>query len=106
MTSGFSPVPLIGTGPNLLSDIQAWIVSDPLRALVAAFGGGELLTEQADRDLGERIAVMDAFTDRWDTRRGRERNLADELPMTAAQADLVLDAALALGLYTTRAPLR
>lgn len=97
----FAPVPLVGASSDLGSDIIAWVSSEPLRALIREFGGDPDIVTVA---LGPALAELDAFTDRWDTRNGRERNLAGELELTESQADLVLAAADALGLCSVRLP--
>jgi hypothetical protein len=90
----FSQVPAIGSGASLRGDIERWLDSAPLRELVRAFGGG------VDGRLGlsARLAWLDAFTERWDTRQGRERNQAGELDLTAEQRELAKPAGDALGL--------
>jgi hypothetical protein len=77
--------------------------SEPLRELVAAFGGDAALF---DGDLPDVLARLDAFSDRWDTRRGAERNLATSLNLTEGQEDLVFSAADALGLRSPAPPRR
>ncbi|HEV2640318.1 MAG TPA: hypothetical protein VGX23_34615 [Actinocrinis sp.] len=103
----FAPVPPIGAGGNLLAEIDAWLTSEALRALVQAFGGDPDLPT-ADRtgriappdrrDLLTRIDRLYAFTDRWDVRQGRERNLVGDLELTPSQRDLAKSAGEALGL--------
>lgn len=102
--SRFEPVPLVGSGPDLSADISAWVSSEPLRALVTAFGGNSDLVSVTPATLSRALADLDTFTDRWDTRNGRERNLAAELELTDAQRTLALDAADALGLCSVRPP--
>ncbi len=75
----FAPVPIVGSGPDLMSDIAAWSASPPLRGLVAAFGGGDDLF---DGDPAARLERLDRFSDQWDTRRGAERNLAKHRPIS------------------------
>ena len=94
----FTRLPLIGTSGDLRADVQEWLASRPLAALVGLFGGDP--GDYADRrvPLADRLAELDLFTEQWDTRQGRERNLAAELDLTPAQSGLVIDAANALGL--------
>ncbi|MGW2081925.1 hypothetical protein ACWCOW_34255 [Streptomyces sp. NPDC001939] len=84
--------------------MDAWLASAPVRALVEAFARTsddrnllEALTA-AKGEPSDRLAELDTFTDRWDTRQGLERNQAAELPLTAEQQELVLAAGTALGL--------
>lgn len=104
MGTHFDQVPLVETGLDPAGDIDGWLASVPVHALVEAFSTTEQDHELArdlaaeKGDVGERLARLDAFTDRWDTRKGRERNQADELPMRAEQEELVLAAAEALGM--------
>lgn len=104
MGTRFEQVPLVGTGLDPAGDIDGWLASVPVHALVEAFSSTgqdlELARDLAAEkgDVAERLARLDAFTDRWDTRRGRERNQADELPMRPDQEELVTAAAEALGM--------
>jgi len=102
--SRFAPVPLVGTSSDLRADIIAWVSSEPLRALIKEFGGDPDIVTAASATLGSILAELDVFTDRWDTRNGRERNLAGELELTEGQVDLVVRAADALGLRSARLP--
>ncbi|RVU29002.1 hypothetical protein EOT10_03955 [Streptomyces antnestii] len=84
--------------------MDAWLASRPVHALVESFAGTsddwsllEALAA-AKGTTSDRLAALDAFTDRWDTRQGLERNQAGELPLTAEQQELVFAAATALGL--------
>ena len=102
MTNGsasprFRRLPVIGSGDgHLRTQIEAWLASEPLAVLIREFDGDP--AAYATLPLRERLAALDTFTERWDTRRGRERNQAGELDLTARRADLVVDAANALGL--------
>ena len=89
---------MIGSGGDerLRDGVEAWLASEPFTVLVRAFDGDP--AAYASLPLRERLAALDTFTERWDTRRGRERNQAGELELTERRADLVIDAANALGL--------
>jgi hypothetical protein len=100
----FGPVRAVGQGDDLPSDIEAWISSPPLRALIAAFGATQD-DPPRDVDLGARLAWLDAFTERWDTRQGKERDQAEELPLTSEQDALVIQAATTLGFRKCSSPL-
>ncbi|MEV0679849.1 hypothetical protein AB0I60_25310 [Actinosynnema sp. NPDC050436] len=115
MEHNFAPVDQVGTSPDTTSDLAAWIASAPLAALVTEFGGGpgDLAAEDlaaGDVSLADRFAALDRFSDRWDTRVdpttgvARERNQADELPLTDSQVDLVLAAADAFGMREVHKP--
>lgn len=92
----FARVPAIGAGADLHAEIDGWLGSEPLRELVQAFGGGpEVL---ADGALADRLDRLDTFSQRWDARQGRERNLAADLDLTAGQRELAISAGEALGL--------
>ena len=94
----FRRQPLIGASGDLAADTEAWLAAEPLSVLVARFGGDPADYRPAAGSLGTRLARLDAFTERWDTRQGRERNLAAELELSPEQESLVIDAANALGL--------
>ncbi|MFJ3416209.1 hypothetical protein ACIPN8_07680 [Streptomyces sp. NPDC086082] len=104
MGAYFDQVPLVGTGLDSAADIGGWLTSAPVHALVEAFAEdaedrelvGDLMAEKGD--VAERLARLDVFTDRWDTRQGLERNQAAELPLSPDQEELALVAAEALGM--------
>ena len=103
----FDPVPDVGAQSDLRAGIAQWIASPPVRALVQAFAAADEVWEpffDARIELGRRLAELEAFTARWDTRGGRERNLAGDLALTARQSALALSAAEALGLRNPGAP--
>ena len=78
--------------------IAAWVKSDALSALAEAFGG---IPE--DGSLASRLAWLDNFSEqKWDYRKGQERNLAHSEDFDSATEDLILAAADALGLMTGR----
>ena len=95
---GFERQPLIGASGDLAADTRAWLACEPLAALVAQFGGDPGVYRDPAVPLATRLARLDAFTERWDTRQGLERNLAAELELSPAQEALIVDAANALGL--------
>lgn len=93
--------PLPGVGPDLQADLESWF-HDPVWArLVEGFGGDP---RELPADLEERMAWLDAFSDRWDLRRGRERDQAGELPLTDAQRTTVSDAADRFGMRSAHPP--
>ncbi len=107
-TASFKKTQMLRPGPGLLDQIAGWCAGPPIARLLESFGDPEQnlseLLLSAKTDLPGYLARLDAFTDRWDTRQGRERNAADELPMTLAQTKLVLSAARALGLRDPGSP--
>jgi len=94
----FRRQPLIGSSGDLAGDTEAWLASEPLAALVTEFGGGPDHYIRPEIPLAARLSALDTFTERWDTRRGLERNLAPELDLSEKQQSLVIDASNALGL--------
>jgi len=96
--AAFARLPLIGASGDPRADIEDWLGSAPLAALVELFGGDP--ADYADRraPLADRLAKLDLFTEQWDTRQGLERNLAAELDLTPRHSELVIAAANALGL--------
>jgi hypothetical protein len=100
----FEQVPLVGSGTDPVTDIDHWLAAEPVHQLVSAFAANstdqqlasDLATGHGSAD--DRLKRLDTFTDRWDTRRGLERNQAPELPLTPEQDKLVLAAAHALGI--------
>ncbi|HET9167792.1 MAG TPA: hypothetical protein VFN97_00105 [Actinospica sp.] len=95
---GFERHPLIGSSGDLTADTESWLASDPLAALITEFGGDPARYLDRDVPLTARLAALDEFTRRWDTRQGLERNLATELDLTDRQQRLVIDASNSLGL--------
>ncbi len=104
MRRDFEQVPLVGTGTSTAADVAVWLASPPVHALVAAFAASEADRALAQDLRGEhgsltrRLARLDAFSDRWDTRQGQERSEAPDLALTRQQGRLVLAAAEALGM--------
>ncbi|MEU3253375.1 hypothetical protein [Streptomyces sp. NPDC006997] len=107
MTSSFPRPALPGSGKDLLSDIDAYLDSDAMRALVDAFGGDAAELAGTPDTLLERVDRLFAFTGSVNTRLAdEERHQAGELPMTPEQAATTLAAATALGLRDTPSPRR
>ncbi|MDQ1747774.1 MAG: hypothetical protein QOD07_2037 [Frankiaceae bacterium] len=100
--AAYLAVPAIGGGTSLEDDIREWTSSQPLRDLVEDFGGDSRICTRDD--LFERLRLLDEFSDRWDTRKGQERNLADQLDLTPGQSVRIIAAADALGLVESRPP--
>jgi hypothetical protein len=97
----FPDAPLPGDTPDIRSDVSGWARSLAMTALVAAFDGD---AESAPADAEGRLAWLDGFSDRWDTRQGRERDLAAELDLDEKQRETVHAAADALGFRHVRPP--
>jgi hypothetical protein len=86
------PVPSERT--QIAAAIAAWVRSPALAVLVEEFGGSV-----GDGDLAETLDELERFSaERWDFRRGRERNLVVAPQFTTATERVVLAAARALGL--------
>ena len=100
----YGAVPMVGTAADTVSDIARWLTSDPLHDLVDVFGGELGWLEGPIETLADRLLKLDAFTERWDARQGKERNEADELDLTPQQVEVTLAAAVALGHAGIRAP--
>jgi hypothetical protein len=104
MSNKFEQVSLVGSGADPAADLNAWLASQPVSALVEAFAADDddrlfhADLAAAKGSVTERLTRLDAFTDRWDTRQGRERNQAAELALTIGQENLVFAAADALGM--------
>ncbi|MFC4017616.1 hypothetical protein ACFOW4_06625 [Micromonospora sp. GCM10011542] len=93
-----------GAGPTaaLVAGIAGWIGADPLRRLVARFGG-----TWPNADLADTLWFLDEFSARhWDFRGGRERPDAREPDLDPGTAELVRAAATALGLVRPVPPTR
>ena len=101
--TAYSRVPQIGAGDDLVGDVTAWVDSAPLRDLVRAFGG-DAKEMYAGADVAAWLTRLDAFSDRWDSRAGVERNLAKPLKLNEQQITLVAAAADALGLAAGQPP--
>jgi hypothetical protein len=72
-----------------------------LTELAAAFHAD---LQEAPRSTADRLAWLDAVSDRWDTREGRERNQAGELDLSPHQIEVTLAAADALGMRVAAPP--
>jgi hypothetical protein len=87
-------------GVDLAAAIDRWTHAPALIELVAEFGGST--PEGLDR--GGMLAWLDEFSERWDYRRGRERNLVSAPQFDPLREKLVLAATRALGLQDPLAP--
>jgi hypothetical protein len=85
---------------DLPTQIQRWIDSEALRRLVAEFGG----QPDVRLELDARFEWLDDFSNAWDFRSGRERNLVEKATFSAGVEQLVEAAADALGLQDTAPP--
>lgn len=107
MPSKWPPVPLprreVGEHPkHLAAQVDTWLQSEPLHALVSEFGG-----DAGDRHGADLADFLDHFAaDTWDFRGGRERNLAREADLSKDREALAVEAADSLGLVGTRRPSR
>ncbi|MEU7587641.1 hypothetical protein AB0A95_15225 [Micromonospora sp. NPDC049230] len=97
------PVPLpVGAPGDPAAGVARWVGADPIRGLVARFGGA-----WPDGELTEVLRFLDEFSARhWDFRGGRERPEAREPDLDPDTAELVLAAAAALGLVRPLLPTR
>lgn len=109
---------LLPSAPRLTADadvsatIDAWTTAPALRALVEGFGAR--LPDPA-LPVGERLALLDGISERWDYRQQAkdrdatstgERNVAVDPTLTREQARLVEAASVALGLQEILPPAR
>jgi hypothetical protein len=85
---------------DLVTEIDRWISSEPINELVDAFGGA---VADAD-DVRTRLEQLAMFSERWDFRRGAERNLAKTEEFAESRTELVNAAARALGLVDSALP--
>jgi hypothetical protein len=103
----FAPVPLPGASneANAPGEIVAqtgrWARNAPLAALVEAFG-----EEVPDTSAGEILAFLDKFSERWNFRGGKERNLSEDPEFDTALNSLIIAAAQALGMMDPDVPRR
>ncbi len=82
--------------------VDAWARSSALGRVVAAWDG----EPAGDRDLAEWLTYLEEFSQRWDFRGGRERNLVQDPDLSPDLAELVLAAAGELGMRGTTASAR
>ncbi len=88
--------------PAMIAGMSGWLGADPLRRLVARFGG----TWPAG-DLADTLRFLDEFSAlHWDFRGGRERPDAREPDLDPGTAELVRAVATALGLVRPVPPAR
>lgn len=85
---------------ELPAAIEAWARSETVTTLVRAFGG----EPPADVALGDLLAWLDAFSDRWDFRAGVERDLAGAGEFDARTQALIERSALTLGIAGEQPP--
>jgi hypothetical protein len=106
--SGFASVPLPACEPNFQPDkvadgIEAWVSSEPIRALVGRFGGVLPTT-----DVRGLLTWLDDFSgEHWDFRKnaaGAERDQVKAPELDATTTKLVTDAAIALQMVEPRVP--
>jgi hypothetical protein len=99
----FAPVDLpVGDPASLDDQIHRWIASEPMKALVTAYG-----KSLPDAGVGDLLAWLDAFSDEhWDFRRhGRVERDEVRAPFFDAEAtDLIVAAATALRMADTAGP--
>ncbi len=94
------PESLTGDVGAARAAIEGWATSEPIAALVDAFGG-----TVPGGDAEETLASLDAFSEaHWDFRKGAERNLAMRKDFDPETDLLVHDAARALGLIDPLPP--
>lgn len=91
--------------PHEGEDAIAWIDRllnlEALSALIAKFDG----PARNGAALGDWLAMLDSFSEVWDYRSGKERNLVDARAFDAATDELTAAAAHGLGLIGTNEPL-
>jgi hypothetical protein len=105
VSTAFPHPRLPGTSEGLASDIDGWLSSDALRALLDSFGGPTARICDGPGRLPERCEALLHFTETVNTRtEDQERNAAGELAMTAGQAETVMAAMDALGLRNLSKP--
>jgi hypothetical protein len=87
---------------SLVRQVDSWLGSDPLAALVREYGG-----DVGGMTGGDLADYLDRFaSENWDFRRGAERNQANEVEVSEARAELTRSVADSLGLVGSRSPLR
>jgi hypothetical protein len=88
--------------PDPLRWIEDWVGSTALAGLVKSFGGGGFEGLAPD----QRLARLEGFSERWDFRAGRERNLVADIDFGPERAAEILAAATDLGLRGINDPRR
>lgn len=88
--------------PDPLRWIEDWVGSPALAGMVEAFGGAGFEGLAPDR----RLACLERFSERWDFRAGRERNLVADVDFGPERAAAILAAATDLGLRGVNDPRR
>jgi len=73
--------------------VRDWVTNPAFLALVAAFGG-----PRADRDLTRYLEDLERFSELWDFRDGKERNLSRPAEVPSTTERQILSAARVLGL--------
>lgn len=89
---------------QLVLDLEAWIRSDTLRRLAAAWGGiapRNVLNSDALYDWFDKFSLT-----HWDFRGGKERTFTDVSRLSQAQVEVCLESATALGMMDGRKPTR
>jgi hypothetical protein len=85
---------------TVVTAVDGWVRSRPMRDLVRHFGGPEL-----DGDLDTVFAALGEFSAAvWDFRGGRERHRAQDRALDGGTTEVVRTAATALGLVTPTRP--
>jgi hypothetical protein len=104
----FAPIPLPGSrGPvtdrvALAADIDAWLRSAAMNALVTDFGGA-----LPHSSIATMLSYLEDFSARhWDFRRGGERPQAQRQQFTSHRSRTVVAAAVALGIGAPASPPR
>jgi len=89
------------TGAEVLDWVSDWARAPVLAQLVDAFGGHD-----TDDDVEARLRRLERFSERWDFRGGKERNLVDPTEFPPALTEQILSAAETLGLRGPNLPAR
>ena len=93
----------LAAGIDPAAHARAWLAAPELAALVAAFGGQPPTPGES---IGVALERLDAFSDRWNYRGGKERNETAGFTFTDRQRAAIADAAEALGQLDLAAPQR
>ncbi|HIW64091.1 MAG TPA: hypothetical protein H9881_16675 [Candidatus Stackebrandtia excrementipullorum] len=92
------PLPTFGAGGSaatVVQDVERWVSSDPIRDLAARFGGTVDISSPLKTKLD---GLLELSSRRWDFRAGRERAEAIQPVFDSETAELVVRAAVDLGL--------